>query len=168
MDRRIVRTREAITYALFELVKERRWEKITVQQLLDRAQVSRSTFYAHYESKLDVLTSGVPDVTGLIAVDPTTGALDLVGVFEHADEVADVFGALLSQPVLGDISTALERGLRDRLDQMIDHRSSPRLSEFLAGALMSTLRTYVTRPDRPPPREVAAEIEGYVARLVSA
>lgn len=166
LDRRIVRTREAITHALFELVGERRWEKITVQQLLDRAGVSRSTFYAHYENKLHVLTSGIPDVAGMIVVDPVTGALDLAGVFEHADEMAGVFGALLAQPVLGDISAALERGLRDRLAQVIDPAGAPRLSEFIAGALVSSLRGYVTGPRRAPAHEVAAELEGYVARLL--
>jgi AcrR family transcriptional regulator len=166
LDRRIVRTRGAITHALVELASERRWEKITVQQLLDRAGVSRSTFYAHFDNKLDVLTSGIPDVADLIAVDPATGALDLAGLFAHVNEMADVFGALLAQPVLGEISAALERGLRDRLAPMIDRSDAPRLNEFLAGALMSSLRNYATLRDRPPPHEIATEIQGYVGRAL--
>jgi AcrR family transcriptional regulator len=54
-DRRVERTQQALTFALVELVLTKRWAKITVQDLLDRAGVGRSTFYAHYRSKDDLL-----------------------------------------------------------------------------------------------------------------
>lgn len=54
-DRRVERTQRALTFALVELVLSKRWAKITVQDLLDRAGVGRSTFYFHYRSKEDLL-----------------------------------------------------------------------------------------------------------------
>jgi AcrR family transcriptional regulator len=166
VDRRVVRTRAAITSALFELIQERRWDKISVQDLLDRADVSRSTFYAHFDNKLDVLTSGAPDiVVGL--VDPQTGRADLLGLFEHVADMADVLGPLLSQPVLGDITAALERGLATGLGEMIDGSESPHVATFVAGALVSTMRDYVTRQRRPPAAEIAAEIEQYLDAVLA-
>jgi AcrR family transcriptional regulator len=50
-DRRIVRTRRMIQQALMELMHAMRYEDITVQHLIDRADVGRSTFYAHYSDK---------------------------------------------------------------------------------------------------------------------
>lgn len=49
------RTRQALTFALAELVMEKRYGAITIQDLLDRADVGRSTFYAHYRGKDDLL-----------------------------------------------------------------------------------------------------------------
>jgi AcrR family transcriptional regulator len=50
-DRRIWRTRELLQRALIELISERGYEAITIQDVVDRANVGRTTFYAHYSSK---------------------------------------------------------------------------------------------------------------------
>lgn len=49
------RTHEALTFALIHLVLEKRYEAITIQNLLDRADVGRSTFYSHFRGKDDLL-----------------------------------------------------------------------------------------------------------------
>jgi AcrR family transcriptional regulator len=56
-DRRISRTRKLMHEALMALIVERGYEKITVQDILDRADVGRSTFYAHYRDKDELLLS---------------------------------------------------------------------------------------------------------------
>jgi AcrR family transcriptional regulator len=50
-DRRIIRTKKALALALLELIREKGYDAITVQDITDRANVGRSTFYAHYENK---------------------------------------------------------------------------------------------------------------------
>ena len=55
MDKRILRTRQALKNALLELMVEIGYEKTTVQRILERAGVGRATFYAHYRSKEDLL-----------------------------------------------------------------------------------------------------------------
>ena len=57
-DRRIRRTRQLLQTALSELILEKGYEKITVQEVIDRANVGRSTFYAHFESLDQLLLSG--------------------------------------------------------------------------------------------------------------
>jgi AcrR family transcriptional regulator len=57
-DRRASRTRQALSGALVELIKERHYDEIRVQDVLDRANVGRSTFYAHYRDKEDLFRSG--------------------------------------------------------------------------------------------------------------
>ncbi len=54
-DRRVRRTTQSLTHALIALVQEKRYDAITIQDLLDRADVGRSTFYAHYRGKDDLL-----------------------------------------------------------------------------------------------------------------
>jgi len=58
VDRRIERTRQALQNALNELILEKGYERVTVQDVIDRANVGRSTFYAHFESLDQLLLSG--------------------------------------------------------------------------------------------------------------
>jgi len=57
-DRRINRTRKLMQDALLALIVEKGYETVTVQDILDRADVGRSTFYAHYRDKDELLLSG--------------------------------------------------------------------------------------------------------------
>jgi len=50
-DRRITKTRKAIYTAFLQLLNQKDYETITVQEIIDLADVGRSTFYSHYESK---------------------------------------------------------------------------------------------------------------------
>ena len=50
-DRRVQRTRELLQKALIELIRERGYEVITIQNIVDRANIGRTTFYLHYNSK---------------------------------------------------------------------------------------------------------------------
>src|SRR5579859_4132940 len=60
-DRRVVRTRDTLGDALVALMREKNFEEITVQEVLDRAGVGRSTFYVHYRDKDDLFLSDVED-----------------------------------------------------------------------------------------------------------
>ena len=54
-DRRVRRTQQALSFALITLALEKGYDAITIQNLLDRADVGRSTFYSHYRGKEDLL-----------------------------------------------------------------------------------------------------------------
>jgi AcrR family transcriptional regulator len=66
-DRRVVRTRDTLGDALVELMQEKSFEDITVQDVLDRAGVGRSTFYTHYRDKEDLFLSDVEDFFGMMS-----------------------------------------------------------------------------------------------------
>ena len=57
VDRRVQKTRKLLQDALIELVAEKGYESFTIQEILDRANVGRSTFYAHFQDKDQLLHS---------------------------------------------------------------------------------------------------------------
>jgi Transcriptional regulator len=54
-DLRVVKTKKAIENALIELLKEKKFEAITVQEIVDTAMINRKTFYVYYHDKYDLL-----------------------------------------------------------------------------------------------------------------
>jgi AcrR family transcriptional regulator len=58
IDRRAQRTRRALHQALTALIQRKGYEAVTVQDIIDEADVGRSTFYAHYTGKEDLLRGG--------------------------------------------------------------------------------------------------------------
>lgn len=55
MDRRQRKTQRAIYDAFEELMAEEHYSQVTVAQIIDRADIGRSTFYAHFETKDDLI-----------------------------------------------------------------------------------------------------------------
>lgn len=73
-DRRIGKTRKLLHEALLSLLHEKDFNDIVVKEILDRANVGRSTFYAHYRDKNDLLIGGVRDLLLAIAGTPPLSA----------------------------------------------------------------------------------------------
>lgn len=94
-DRRVRRTRRTLHEAFIELVLERGYERITVQDILDRADIGRSTFYAHFRDKEALLLASFDDMreqlSAAIGARPDRSATLL---FEHAHRHQVVYRAL--------------------------------------------------------------------------
>jgi len=107
-DRRIQRTRQLLHEALIALILEKGYDAITVQDILERANLGRSTFYAHYHDKEDLLLSGFQSLfeafqqqylqAGPATDDPVQAARDLsLFFFRHAAEHRPLFRAMIGQ-----------------------------------------------------------------------
>ena len=55
VDRRILRTKQALREALFQLLQQKEYDEITVEEITDLANIGRATFYLHYKDKEDLL-----------------------------------------------------------------------------------------------------------------
>lgn len=101
-DRRVRRTRELLRSAFRSLIHEKGYDRITVQDILDRADVGRSTFYAHYRDKEDLLRSGFEDVHAALAAEKdaaerqarseTPFLQPLLAVFQHVEAYRQFWG----------------------------------------------------------------------------
>jgi AcrR family transcriptional regulator len=61
-DRRIQKTQALLHDALFTLIHEKSYDSIVVKEILDRANVGRSTFYTHFRDKDELLVSSIHDM----------------------------------------------------------------------------------------------------------
>ena len=113
IDRRVLHTRDALGDALVNLMREKPFETITVQQVLDRAGIGRSTFYAHYRDKDDLFMSDVEEFwEGMSTLISRRGeASDRVApvteFFGHIAEAREFYSALVAS---GKIHDVLELG----------------------------------------------------------
>ena len=62
-DQRVRRTHERLGSAQMQLIQEKPLDEVTVQEVLDRASVGRSTFYVHFRGTDDLLLSQLGTVT---------------------------------------------------------------------------------------------------------
>src|SRR5215469_12637534 len=65
-DRRVQKTMDLLHQALGSLIREKPYGEIVVQEILDRANVGRSTFYMHFRDKDELLLSGIHDMLGTV------------------------------------------------------------------------------------------------------
>ena len=100
-DRRVGKTRKALKEALTDLILEKGYEEVTVQDVIDRADVGRSTFYAHFVDKDDLLMAILadldvpsPDASSWKADDPAFGWT--LALFRHFGSGRRLFKAVAS------------------------------------------------------------------------
>ena len=115
-DRRILRTRNLLGDALVALLQKRKFDEITVQDVLDRAGVGRSTFYVHYRDKNDLFLSDVEDFFELCSSllkkhnAPPERLLPVHEIFAHIREMREFYLAVVRSGMMTDVQ-ALGRGV---------------------------------------------------------
>jgi AcrR family transcriptional regulator len=148
-DRRVRRTRGALKNALVDLIVERGWDGFSVQDLCERADVGRSTFYLHFADKEEVLAGGFADVgrelRAQLARSGTSGPLAFSrGLLEHAQEHLRVFRALVGRRaahvVQGKMRALVTELVRDDVAARLPAGTRrDATAAFLAGALFELL-----------------------------
>ncbi|MGE7110087.1 TetR/AcrR family transcriptional regulator [Lysinibacillus sp. NPDC047702] len=99
MDPRVIRTRQLLRDALVELIDERGYDKITVQDITERATLNRATFYLHYRDKLDLLYQSSEEILGDLvgSINFTFDDKMKLDFFKVEDQPHDTFMHLFEQ-----------------------------------------------------------------------
>jgi AcrR family transcriptional regulator len=169
IDRRILRTRDRLGDALIELMQEKPFDAITVQDVLSRADVSRSTFYVHYRDKDDLFLSDVDEFLEAMATmlsrgkDKSDRVAPVREFFAHVVERQRLYSALVESSRIHDFLELAQghfaRGIEQRLIDLprahgIASGSRAVIAQGLAGALLSLLKWWIDRGMPTPPDQM--------------
>lgn len=171
-DRRVLRTRDTLGDALFALMQEKTFDDITVQELLDRAGVGRSTFYTHYRDKEDLFMSDVEDFLDFISTMLKRNSASpkrLVPVREFCAHVRDARGihaALVASGKLIEFQTLgrgiFARSIEERLElagvepdpRSICSMQRSARAHALAGSFFSLMDWWMDKGMKTDPQEM--------------
>ena len=149
-DRRVQRTRRTLREALIALMIERGWDAVSVQDVCERANVGRSTFYTHFADKEELLVGGFEDLRRMIraqlasATSPTEPLRFARGIIEHAYENQRLFRALVGKRSGQLVLTRFRELIVDLVQEDLSPVCQPgprkdAVAHFIAGAFLELL-----------------------------
>lgn len=178
-DRRTRRTRTALRASLTSLMAEKGYHAVTVQDLIDRADVGRSTFYAHYADKGELLDDLLAGLWGLLMPSASTRPPDprrplrfSLEMFRHvSDQRALLLGLLGPEqggPVLRQVEGMLTEVVRGELQQIAAGSGSIGIPTDLIAAtvvasFLAALRWWADTDFTRTPEEMDAFYQALVA-----
>jgi AcrR family transcriptional regulator len=169
-DRRTRRTDESLIHALLELIEEKPYDLITVQDIIDKANVGRSTFYVHCQNKDGLLLKGFERMLdflveriglsgeGLLTFDTTM-------LFAHARGHREIYKRLLwgsgFKLLMKDTHSALTGKIENRLLSLFPAGQSysiplSLLAYTMSGTLLMMARWWLDRGLPHQPEEMDA------------
>lgn len=171
IDRRVVRTRETLFEALLDLIRRKDYDAITVADILQQANVGRSTFYAHFSSKDDLLERSLERLRALLF--RTAEAAEACGrdptraLFEHVAEFGDIQFALAGGRGAAVVREAVDDVLAGVLRRLLPAHGFDGLPRELAiRHMVSTFNTVLLWWLDQKMQASAVEVDAYFRRLV--
>jgi AcrR family transcriptional regulator len=163
-DRRVQRTREMLQKALIEILQERNYNTITIQEIVDRANVARTTFYVHFRDKDELFLScheamvnefrigslhPLSEEELLSSKAPAASA----SAYQHLDDARsllyDMFQGQDSQLILRRIRESraqeIESGLRAAFAESNSKIPLDMLANYLAGAQLALMQWWLEK-----------------------
>jgi len=178
-DRRVRRTRSALHAALLGLLAERSYTEITVSEVIERADVGRSTFYAHYRDKDDLFADAIDVLrTDLMSVDahPGPGRLSFSLPFlEHLDVNRAIARTTLSSsadsPMMRDIERMLLIQTRAELRTWAPNAPASLIGQAAAaavGAFLALVEQWLAGASAAEPRAIDTLFQSLVVPGITA
>ncbi len=167
-DRRIERSKRALTKALIELMVENGYEAASVADIAERANVGRSTFYAHYADKEDLLRESLHELRGYLAEaghspeepDVHPALSFSLPMLKHVSEVEDLFRAIVTRRSTAQdlVHEMLVELVEERLTDGTQRASKPRLcAQHVVGSFLAICSWWMTSAPELTPEHVNTE-----------
>ncbi len=173
-QRRRLQTRAQLQQALLELVLEKGYEAVSIQDVTDRADLGRGTFYVHYKDKEELLWSLVADrihLTERMAAAGYSGVLPpkaeyygYCNIFEHVAQNSDLYRVMLGKKGCAELtdrvrSYMVSETIKD-MQQMPLYQDMGQPAEITAqiviGSIISLAVWWLENPDIYTPRQMGA------------
>lgn len=173
-DRRIQRTRQLLRDALMALIIENGYESITVQDITDRANVARTTFYLHYKDKDELLFEGMRDIydelfactNWELKIRTPEECVGDPADFLHVAEYADFYRVMFSDKGSASFFVRVWHYLAEKIQAQIleplikegnftPKMPLPAIGYFIAGGQIGLLKWWLKTGMSLPPEKIA-------------
>ncbi len=183
-DLRIIRTYKSLTEAFLQLMSEKHFEAITINELCDRAMIRRTTFYKHFADKYEFFRFFIQQLqSDFDAITPDSADYNSPYSFyisivhhilnflrEHEQLVHMVLGSnllptllnILSEQIISDITLKIKIGIKKGIDVF----ASPEIAaSFFTGAIIHTIRWWLMQKKKISEENLIQEIEKILYNL---
>jgi AcrR family transcriptional regulator len=179
MDRRILKTQKAIIGAFIQLLAEKEFEDITINEIADRADVSRGTVYLHYIDKFDLLDKCI-DIyfkklfESCMTLNGTTLLLSksfMIRTFEYLEEHAFIYTTLLVNKGIPTFRNLMMDVILGNLSEVVDASSIKRdinkevTLQFLASAIVGLIEWWIIKSIPIPAKDIAEQLWSLLERF---
>ncbi|MGM1049300.1 MAG: TetR/AcrR family transcriptional regulator [Bacillota bacterium] len=180
MDRRILKTKEAIYQAFIALVSEKNFEEITINEIADRANVNRGTIYFHYTDKYDLLEKCINDhlskmVSICIPTAPNQRDVDLIHstllpVFQYFEQNHKFYASMLMNkgiPAFRERMLGIVTGnIREQINMEDLNKGYDKqlITQFMASAFVGVIEWWILNNMPHSPKYVAEQLWGLFER----
>lgn len=171
-QRRKQRTRSQLQRAAVELILERGYDPVTIQDITDRADLGRGTFYLYFSDKEDIVWQTLLNSFNVVDKEmnalyprfsPLTESIGYRTAFELADKDRDLYrimlgskgSAVLTTRIHGYFAAEIEREIRQR-GAFADLDLPPEVAaQYITGALVRLIVWWIETPNDYTPEQMA-------------
>ena len=175
-DRRVQRTRWGLIDAFLTLLQSRSWDELSVSEICEYANVGRSTFYAHFNSKEDLVAARFEALKQQLLASEGTRAAGplpfLPGLLQHAEDNREVFQAIVGQRS-GEVIHEHLRLVVLYLVRSVLGSQTPAgecldwAVHFVAGGVLETLTWWLRAGAHEPAEDVNRRLQVFAARALT-
>jgi AcrR family transcriptional regulator len=171
-DRRVIRTRGLLETALWQLIREKGYDELTIQDITARANVGRATFYLHYQSKDDLFMRshlkemdyhyyGVYSKEELLADTPPQSLIEIFRYTKENRVLTAVLGgskdgALIMKQVRQALTDSIMTSLQQAFPDTAPTLTLDLLVNYLVGSRLSLMTWWLENRTLYSAEEIAA------------
>ena len=154
-DRRSQRTRLALGDALVALMMERGYDAISIKDIIDHANVGRSTFYSHFADKDELFASQMERVVSVLSqhipqnLSEGNPFFPSLGLFQHIQEQWKLYKILSWDSGVEVLTRSLQKSLSEVIEQRLSSNGQtyevpiPVIANFLSGSFLSLVKWWL-------------------------
>ena len=177
-DRRSQRTRQALGDALVELMMEKGYDAISIKDIIDRANVGRSTFYSHYADKDALFVGQLDRLMNLLNRHvPQDHAeqnpfFPSLGLLQHIKEQWKLYRILAWGSGIDVLTKHLQKLLSEKIEEglLADGKNYevpvPVLANFLSGSFLSLVKWWLDNKMAYSPEQIDEMFQKLALRSV--
>lgn len=156
VDRRVLRTQQSLRNALIELILEKHYDSISVQNIIDRANIGRSTFYLHFRDKEDLFRGDWQRLLEYFVRQITPESLQagrifpIQELFEHLKDFHHLYRALVKSRKIDQLFAYGQKYLMREIEMKFQTDFNiktqtiiPILANYLASEVFSQLKWWL-------------------------